>query len=294
MNLIITENTIESERSSRFVRLSAMQTAIAAIATMSIGYYIVWRGFTDLFWFALFLEIVSMIIAIIFFKSTDVNLNERTPLLSSTNEEFNELSSTKCCHFFKVCTVLQSNRRSKKKSISLFLTLFSNIFFTSASIAYAPFLWFLLNVPFCWTAKEIGNYSALGSISSAILSLIGMQILTCLGASDAIICAISHLFFCASSFWIAFSRYSWQLYAGLFISAFSSYQTSLTPSMMSKWLESYERNDVFTLVAEINTIISTFGTAFFNWIYARTVVNYRTLTIFIAAGLAVVPFLLNM
>jgi uncharacterized membrane protein len=294
MNLIITENTIESERSSRFVRLGAMQTALAAIVTVGIGYYIVWRGFIDLFWAALLLQILSMVIVIIFFKSSDINRDERTPLLSSSNDEFKELSSTNCCDFFKVCTVFRSNRRSKKKTISLFLTLFSNIFYMLALAAYAPFLWFLLNVPFCWTSKDIGNYSALGAISSAILSLLGMQLLTYVGASDAIICVLSIIFFCASSLWIAFSRYSWQLYVGLIISAFSGYQGSLTTSMMSKWLEPHERNHAFTFVTEINTIIATFGNSFFNWVYARTVVNYRNFTLFIAAGLGVFPFILNL
>jgi uncharacterized membrane protein len=295
MNLIITENTIESERSSCFVRFGAMQTALSAVAAVSIGYYIAWRGFIDLYWIALLLEILSMIIVIIFFKSADTtNHDERTPLLLSTNNESEELSSSKCCYFFQVCTVFQSNRRSKKKTISLYLTLFSNIFYVFASTAYAPFLWFLLNVPFCWTSKDIGNYSALGAISSSILSLVGMQILTSIGTSDAIICAISNMFFCAASLWIAFSRHSWQLYAGLLLSAFSGYQGSLTTPMMSKWLESYERNHAFTFVTEINTIISTFGGSFFNWVYARTVVNYRTVTILIAAGLGVFPFILNM
>ena len=292
--MIITENTLESERSSRFVRFGAMQTALAALATFAIGYYITWRGFTDLYWMALLSQILSISIVVFFFKSANTDHDERRPLSSSTNDEFRELSSTTCNHFFKVCTVFRSNHRSKKKTISLFLTLFSNIFFVSAITAFAPFLWFLLNAPFCWTSKDIGNYSALGAISSAILSLLGMQALTYAGASDAIICAISQVFFCAAAVWVAFARFSWQLYAGLLISAFSGYQGSLTISMMSKWLEPYERSNAFTLVTEINTIISTFGSAFFNWVYARTVVNYRNLTLFIAAGLGIIPFILNM
>jgi len=295
LNLIITENTIESERSSRFVRLTAMQTALSAIATFGIGYYIIWRGFTDLYWIGLSLQLLAMIIVIVFFKSADNNnLDERRPLLSSTNDEFNELPSTNCSHFLKVFTVFRLNRRSKKKSQSLFLILFSNAFYTLSATCFAPFLWILLNVPFCWTSKNIGYYSALGAISSAILSLLGIQILTYAGANDEIICVISDLFFFTSCLWVAFARYSWQLYAGLFISAFAGYQGSLTTSMMSKWLESHERNYAFTFMTEMNTIISTFGSSFFNWIYSQTVANYRNLTLFIAAGLAIIRFILNM
>ncbi|CAF0999792.1 unnamed protein product [Rotaria sordida] len=293
LNLIITENTLENERSSRFVRLGAMQTALSAIATVSIGYYIAWRGFIGLYWSGLFLQILSIIIVMIYFKTVDTNVDERIPLLSSINDQFQETSSNNCSHFLKVCTVFKLNQQSKKKTTSLYLILFSNIFFVLAVVSLSPFLWFLLNAPFCWTSKNIGNYSALGAISSAILSLLGMQLLTYIGTSDAIICVISNMCFCLTSLWNAFARYGWQLYVGLLINAFSSYQSPLTISMMSKWLEFHERNNAFTFITEINTIISTFGSSFFNWLYARTVVNHRNLILFIAAGLGVIPCILN-
>lgn len=297
LNLIIADNTHENDLSSRFVRLGAIQTGLSAIGTFLIGYYIEWRGYADLCWMGLGLDIISILIVIFCIKSSssDSMINEQTPLLISANQdEFKELSSSRCCHFFQVCTVLHSNQRTSKKSISLLLTLLSNIFYTLASSTFAPFLWFLLNAPFCWTSRDIGNYSALAAISYAILSVLGMQALTQAGASDAIICLISHLFFCASSMWLAFARHNWELYAGLFISAFSGYQGSLTTSMMSKWLEPYERTNAFTLVTEINTIMTAFGSTFFTWVYARTVNNYRNLTLLIGAGLCIIPCILNL
>jgi hypothetical protein len=121
-----------------------------------------------------------------------------------------------------------------------------------------------------------------------------MQALTHAGASDAMICLISHVFFFASSLWSAFARHDWELYAGLLVSAFSGYQGSLTMSMMAKWLEPYERANAFTFVTEINTIVTAFGTTFFTWVYARTVLNYRNCTLLICAGLCVIPFILNL
>jgi hypothetical protein len=121
-----------------------------------------------------------------------------------------------------------------------------------------------------------------------------MQALTTSGASDAIICLISHLFFFTSTLWLAFARHNWELYAGLLVSAFSGYQGSLTTSMMSKCLEPHERTSAFIFVTEINTIITAFGTTFFNWVYARTVVNYRNFTLLLGAGLCVVPAILNL
>ncbi len=295
MNLIITENTIEDERSARFVRFEATQTALSAIATLAIGYYIIWRGFTDLYWIALFLQILSIIVVLFFFKSVDpINLDEHRPLLSSNNEQFKELSPTTCGHFLQVFTVFRLNRRSTKKSISLYFTLFANIFYMFAVTCYAPLLWIQLSAPFCWTSKDIGNYSAASAVSCALLSLLGIEILTFARASDAMTCAISHVFFCAACLWMALAQYSWQLYVRLFISAFSGYQRALTTSMMSKWLAPHERNHAFTLVTEINTIIATFGYSLFNWIYARTVDNHRTLTLFIGVGLGIIPFILNL
>ncbi|CAF2707871.1 unnamed protein product [Rotaria sp. Silwood2] len=296
LTLIITETTHEDDLSSRSVRLGALQTGISAIGTFAIGYYIDWRGFTDLCWIGLGLEFLSILIVIFIFKSTNSNLNEQTPLLISTNNtEFKELSSNRCSHFFQVCTVFHFNeRRTSKKSTSLLLTLFSNIFYTLASSTFGPFLWFLLNAPFCWTSKDIGNYSALAAISYAILSVLGMQALTHAGANDAVICLISHIFFFVSSIWLAFARHNWELYAGLLVSAFSGYQGSLTMSMMAKWLEPYERSNAFTFVTEINTITTTFGLTFFTWVYARTVVSYRNLTFLLGAGLCIIPTILNL
>jgi len=242
-------------------------------------------------------EVLSILIVIFGIKpsNSNSNLNERTPLLTSINQdEFKELPRNTCSHFFQVCTVFRLNRRTQKKSTSLFLTLFANIFYILASSSFAPFLWFLLNAPFCWTSRNIGNYSALAAISYAILSYLGMQALTFAGASDTIICLISHIFFFASSMWLAFARHDWELYAGLIVSAFSGYQGSLTMSMMSKCLEPYERTNAFTFVTEVNTIITSFGTTFFNWVYARTVVNYRNFTLLLCSGICIIPAILNL
>ncbi|CAF3613851.1 unnamed protein product [Rotaria socialis] len=295
LTLIITENTPENERSSRFVRFGAMQTAIAAIATLTIGYYISWRGFNDLYWMALTLQILAIVIVLRFLKGLDNHVDERTHLLSSSssNDEVTVVEPVNWRNFFKVFTVLHSNQRSKKKRISLFLTLFANGFFTLGSACFAPLLFYLLNAPFCWTSKDIGKFSALNALTSAFLSLLGMNILTYFGVIDVTICAISHVFFFASALLVAFARYDWQLFLSLLLNAFSGYQGTLTTSMMSKWLSSYEQNNAFTLVTEINTIITTFGTAFFNWLYAHTVIYQPNLVLLIAAGLSVIPFILN-
>jgi hypothetical protein len=295
LNLIITENTTENERSSRFVRLQAIQTGLQAVGTFIIGYYIAWRGYKDLYWMALVLQILSIIIVVSYFKFADSsNSEERRSLLSTTNDEIEVLVPSNCSQFWEVFTVFRSDRRSKKKNISLWLTLSASTVAALAVTCFAPFLWMLLSAPFCWSSKGVGNFSALNSILSAVLSLIGMQILTYAGASDAMICVISNLFFAAACLWISFSQYTWQLFVGLLINAFSGYQATLTTSMMSKWLEPHERNHAFTFMTEVNTIVTTFGNSIFNWIYSRTVSSHRTLTFFIAAGLAVVALVLNM
>jgi MFS family permease len=298
LTLIITDSTSEDDLSARLVRIGAVQTVISAVATFGVGNYIQWRGFTDLFWYGFALNLLTMLVVIIFYKpetSNSPEVNERTPLLTSTNEvEVREPSNSICGNFFEVCTVFLPNRRSKKKTASIFLTLFAVIFFSFASQSFAPILWYMLDVPFCWTSTEIGNYSALSALSSALLSVLGLKALTAAGAGDPIICMISHLFFCASSVWIAFARRSWELYASLFLSAFAGYQSTLTVVMMTKWLEPNERPNAFAFLTIMGTIISSFGSALFNYIYARTVVNYRNLTILIGAGICIIPFILNL
>ena len=36
------------------------------------------------------------------------------------------------------------------------------------------------------------------------------------------------------------------------------------------------------------------GYCFYNWIYARTVINYKNFTFLLAAGLNIIPLILNM
>ncbi|CAF0912550.1 unnamed protein product [Adineta ricciae] len=300
LTLIMTDNTTETNRSSYFVLFEALATTVSAIVTFGIGYYINWRGFTDLYWISLGLEIVSIGVVILFFKNpTPSTIDERTPLLNNNADiqvqnacpsSSLKASCQNCVFIFRIFSF---KNNSRQKSINLHLTFFAYIFYLLAYSTYAAFIWYLLDTPFCWSSENIGTYTALSSISSAIFSVLGMKLLSRFGANDILVCTLSHLFFTASSLWIAFSKYSWQLYAGLLISPYADYQSSLTLPIMSTWLAPHERNHVFTLVAEVNTIVTTFGDSIFNWVYARTVAKSRNLTLFMAAGFSLVSFLLN-
>jgi hypothetical protein len=278
-------------------------TALSAVVTLGIGYYIQWRGFTDLFWIAIGLMVLSMLVVIFLLKpsapSSSSSIDETTSLLSasSTNIENVEIRKpllSTCSHCFDICTIFSFKHGSRKKSVCLILILISYIFHLLAVSSMAPLLWYLLGTPFCWSSKDIGNFSAISLISTAIFSVLGMKILSYCGANDAIICAIGHVCFFGYSLWIALAKYSWQLVLALSINPFSGYQSALTVPMISKWLEVDERNNVFTLVTEVNTIILAFGTSFFNWVYARTVTHQKNFTLLFASGLCIVPFILNL
>jgi MFS family permease len=301
LSLIITDNTKENDRSSRFVLFEAITTAVSAVVTFGIGYYINWRGFTDLYWISLGLQILSIVIVIFFFKNSSHTITENTPLLSSPVQNNVDIQikeshslKTKCKDCLIIFKVFSFQNRSRTKSISLLLTLFAYIFYLLAYSTYSSFLWYVLDTPFCWSSENYGNYTALALIFSAVFSFLGMKLFTRIGMNDAIICTLSHLFFTASSLWIAFAKYSWQLYAGLLISPYADYQNSLTLPMMSKWLEPHERNHAFTFVAEVNTIITTFGNSIFNWVYAQTVAHFRNFTLLLAASFSIISFILNM
>ncbi|CAF3744685.1 unnamed protein product [Rotaria socialis] len=287
LHLIVTECTTESERSSRFVLLGAITTSISAVASFVIGYYISWRGFTDLFWIALMLQLMSIVVGLRFINpsqfivGTSATLECKNDCLSSSpsaNNVYIRKPSKLWAEFFEVFTVFAFNRRSRKKSISLYLTLlaFAVYIFTSSSMSVL--LWYLLSVPFCWSSKEIGNYSAVSAVASAVLRLVGIEALTKLGAIV----------------WTAFAQHNWAIYVTLLISPFTMYQGSLTWSMISKWLEPHERSHAFTFVTETNVIMIAAGGSFFNWLYARTIVHNRKFTFLLAAGLNIIPFILNM
>jgi hypothetical protein len=281
-----------------------MKTAVTAIGDFGIGYYIAWRGFTDLFWASFVLQLISILVVILFFKypsSSPLSDETTSPLLSFT-ESYDDVriktscrSISRCTKCFDVCAIFRRRGRSKKQSVSLLLTLFAYIFYSLAYTAMlSVFLWYLLDIPFCWSSTQIGKYDALTSICCAVFSVLGMKLLTRVGAGDATICALSHVFFFGLALWFAFAKQTWQLYASLLISPFADYQSALTWSMMSKWLEPYEYSIAFTIITIVYTICSILGNSFFNWIYALTVVDLPNLTLLLTAGLCIIPFILNM
>lgn len=299
--MIVTDNTTEENRSIRFVFYEALETIVSAVTTFACGYYIKWRGFTDLYWISLGLEILSIVIVIIFIKSHSNTIDETTSLLSSSIQDNTEVQitqsrslRTKFNDCFRIFHILSFKNRSYRKSISILLILFSYMFYLLACASFTSFLWFVLDAPFCWSSVKIGNYTALSLIAFAIFSFLGMKFFTYIGANDIIICIFSHLCFAISSLWTAFSKYSWQLYAGLLITPFADYQNSLTIPMISKFVEPHERNYAFALTAEISTIISNFGEALFNWIYGVTINHSRIFNLLLATGFSLVAFLLNM
>ena len=298
INLIITESTDEHGRSTKFVRLGAITTALSAIATFGIGYYIQWRGFTDLLWMSIAVEVLSMLAVIFFLQTTpaQTSVDETSSLLSTptADVEIRKSPAFQCARCFDICTALSFKDRSRKKSVSLILTLIAYVFHLLALSSLAPLLWYLLGTPFCWTSKDLGNFAAISLISTAILSVLGMRLLTRCGANDALICAFGHLCFIGYALWMALAKYGWQLYLALLINPFSGFQSTLTVPMISKWLEVHERTHIFTLVTEINTIILAFGSSLFNWVYARTVTRQKNFTVLFASGVSIVPLILNL
>ena len=297
--MIVIESTVESQRSFRAVLIIGMTTAVGAAGSFGIGHYIAWRGFIDLFWAGLILQLLSIIITLRYIKPSDFKLQTReisetttSFLLESNNDT--EKSSPAWTQLFEVFTVFGFNRRSQKKSISIYLTVFSYAFHIFIGSSSAAFLWYLLNIPFCWSSSDIGNYTAVSSIASAVFTVLGMRILARIGVSDPFICIIGYICFFTSTVWIAFAQHNWQMYAALVINSFSTYQGTLTWSMLSKWLEPHERSNAFTFVTELNAIMNALGSSFFNWFYARTVAYQRNATLLLAASLTIIPFILNM
>lgn len=146
---------------------------------------------------------------------------------------------------------------------------------------------------FLIAAREIGYYNTVSSIIWSIGSVVGMKFFTHTRYSDATICCVSHLLFIVSALWTSQAYYDWQLYLGLIISPFTSYQGSLTYAIISKWLEPNEISHAYTFVTEINTILNVFGNSIFNYLYSITVSYSRNFIILLAAALAVVPLILN-
>lgn len=293
LNLFITDSTIEHERSSRFVYFGAIATIVSALGTLTMGYYIAWFGFTDLFWFGLILQIVSIFIVLFFFKSDHCPAYRFVAVIDAHETQSADSRPSFSSESLEMLWLFSWKNRSKKRSICLLLTLLAYACYSFIATSFIILLLYLLNAPFCWTSKEIGNYSAIALISFGVLSLCGMKLSTLFSISDPIICAISHIFFALAALWTGLAHSTGQMYVGLILCAFSGYQNFLTLPMISKWLKPSERTRAFTLVTEINTIMKMLGYCFFNWIYACTVMTEKNFTFLLACGLSLIPLILN-
>ncbi len=151
LNLIITDSTEESERTWKFLRIGVVCTAVNAIASLLIGFWIEYRGFVDLYWTALFVQLLTIILVYYYMKPESL-----TPVLTNNSPDYinNTNMNSKYEQLIQICTVFtpRNTYRSRKRSISLILTLIAFIFHCLASLAFGvPFLWFQLNYPFCLT-----------------------------------------------------------------------------------------------------------------------------------------------
>ncbi|CAF0841333.1 unnamed protein product [Didymodactylos carnosus] len=281
LNLWIVESTVESKRSSRFVQLGALSTIASAIASVTSGYWIEYRGYTDMYWTALFLQLLCIGIIILFMKPKSSTVTSHT-----TSTSHQKLSD--------IITVFYPKRRTRKKSLILLLTLFAYIFHVIANLSFGvPFLWYQLNYPFCWSSRQIGYYNTTQSVIWSVLSVVGIELFTMLKWHDSSICCISHLCFIISALWTSYAKYDWHLYIGLFISPFTLYQGTIIYTLISKVLEPNEINDAYTFITETSTILNAFGNSFFNYLYSITVTYSRVFTLYVAAIVAIIPFLLN-
>ena len=150
LNLIITDSTEESERTWKFLRIGAICTAVNAIVSLLIGFWIEYRGYVDLYWTALFVQLLTIILIYHYMRPESLS-----PVL--TNNTHNSMNS-KYEQLIQICTVFSPRytHRSRKRSICLIITLIAFIFHILASLAFGvPFLWFQLNFPFCLTGKSL-------------------------------------------------------------------------------------------------------------------------------------------
>jgi hypothetical protein len=123
------------------------------MASLLVGFWIEYRGFLDLYWTALFVQLLTIIIIHHYMKPQLL-----IPVISKTSHDHihNVNMNSKWNQLVQICTVFlpQHRHRSRKRSLSLIITLIAFIFHCLASLAFSvPFLWFQLNYPFCMSGK---------------------------------------------------------------------------------------------------------------------------------------------
>jgi hypothetical protein len=128
------------------------------MASLLVGFWIEYRGFFDLYWTALFVQLLTILIVYHYMKpQLLIPVISIKPHDHTTNTNMN----SKYNRLVQICTVFspRHSHRSRKRSISLIITLIAFIFHCLASLAFGvPFLWFQLNYPFCWSGKFIFSY----------------------------------------------------------------------------------------------------------------------------------------
>ncbi|CAF3000135.1 unnamed protein product [Rotaria sp. Silwood2] len=102
---------------------------------------------------ALFIQLLTIIIVYHYMKPQLL-----LPVVSINSHDYshNTNRNTKYNQLIQICMVFSPRHtyRSRKRSMSLIITLIAFIFHCLASLSFGvPFLWFQLNYPFCWSGK---------------------------------------------------------------------------------------------------------------------------------------------
>ena len=131
-----------------------MSTAVNALASLLVGFWIEYRGFTHLYWTAFFVQLLTIMVTYHYMRPQSF-----IPALEKISSNYCNVNTTMnniCNELISMCTVFSARRtnRSRKRTISLLITTIAFIFHCLATLSLGvPFLWFQLNYPFCWSGE---------------------------------------------------------------------------------------------------------------------------------------------
>ncbi|KAK3790268.1 hypothetical protein RRG08_034831 [Elysia crispata] len=155
------------------------------------------------------------------------------------------------------------------------------------SLGYGITIIFLMNEPFCWSAKHIGYVRSIFGLLQAVLSTLTMKFFQ-LCLSDELVVVVSLISSVANRFVLAFATTDWHIYLAYSLRAFEPSVLAIVRAILSRMVPKQKRGSLFASLAVIETATLAASGAGLNQLYSSTVEQWRGLMYFVVGCLVLV------
>ncbi|XP_072173139.1 proton-coupled folate transporter-like [Diadema setosum] len=284
----IADTTNKKQRTLRIAVTEVVYFFGNGSSQISNGYLISYFGYESSYWLSLILLVLALLYAaspFILIETVDKNKDAAAKTTAAAADAAEGKGTGSTCSIFS----LTNRSRSAKLVAAGCVLLFGLI---SVSGCQSVVVLHGLAEPFCWSALDVGFFSAASLVLPGVGSIIGGQLVYYF-SNDYWMMYASLFSAMAMSMVTAFAKTTTVLYISVVAGAMSSFIAPLVRGLMSKMVDEHEQASVFTYGACIGNTVKFIAKVMSFGVYAHTVHTLPTLTFYVLAGVPLIPIVLT-